>query len=81
MAAKKRKLKKKAGKKANPLVVLKTKLNEVKAQVKSVKAEVKETAKRADALVKDLAGTSAAPAAKKAKKTKKRRKKKAAKKK
>jgi len=82
MAVKKRKGKKKAAKKANPLVALKTKLADMKAQVKSVQTEAKDVAKRADALVKGMAGTPAAPAAKTAKKkTKKRRKKRAAKKK
>jgi len=82
MAVKKRKGKKKAAKKANPLVALKAKLADVKAQVKAVKTEAKETTKRNDALVKGMGGASAAPAAKTAKKkTKKRRKKRAAKKK
>ena len=54
----------------------------MKAQAKAVKADAKETAKRADALVKGMSGGSAAPAAKTAKKKPaKRRKKRAAKKK
>jgi len=82
MAVKKRKGKKKAAKKANPLVALKAKLTEAQAQVKAIKAETKEAVKRADALVKGMAGSSAAPAPKATKKkAKKRRKKSAAKKK
>ncbi len=81
MAVKKRKAKKKVVQKVNPLVAMKAKLAEVKAQVKSVQTEAKETAKRADTLVKGMVGTTAAPAAKKAKaKTKKRSKKTVAKK-
>ena len=81
MAVKKRKGKKKAAKKANPLVALKARLTEIKSQSSAVTAQAKETAKRADALVKGMVG-SPAPAAKKAKKkTKKRAKKRTAKKK
>lgn len=79
MAVKKKKAKKKVAKKANPLVALKARLAELKTQTAAVKSEAKETAKRADALVKGMAGTPAAPKAAK-KKTKKRRKKAAKKK-
>ncbi len=74
MAAKKRKVKKKVAKKVNPLAALKTKLAELKVQTKTVKAEAKETAKRADVLVKGMVGS--APAAKGGvkKKVKKRKK-------
>ncbi|HED34632.1 MAG TPA: hypothetical protein ENJ08_10525 [Gammaproteobacteria bacterium] len=76
----KKKGRKKVAKKGNPLVALKAKLVDIKAKTAAIKEEAKETAKRTDALVKGMSGSSAAPAGKK-KVVKKRRKKRAAKKK
>ncbi len=75
----KKKGRKKVAKKGNPLVALKTKLADIKAKTVAIKAEANETAKRTDALVKEMSG-SAAPAGKK-EVVKKRRKKRVAKKK
>jgi len=76
----KKKGRKKLAKKGNPLVALKAKLADIKARTVAITAEAKETAKRTDALVKDMGGSAAAPAGKK-KVVKKRRKKRTVKKK
>ncbi len=79
MAVKKR-AKKKAVKKSDPLASLKQKLVDIKANLQATKAQTKETAKRIDAFMKEnLSVKAPAPATKK--KAVKRRKKRVAKKK
>ena len=79
MAVKKR-TKKKAVKKADPLASLKQKLADTKANLQATKAQAKETAQRTAAFVKDnLSVQAPAPATRK--KAVKRKKKRVAKKK